>query len=115
MTDAAYVLYIGLGINVAMTIWIAYVAHKYTRPLLFDRFNGNESLAASAHRLLALGFVGVNAGRIVESWDYRYESIETAKAFETVTRDLGFGLVVLGISLLIYLLVIGKVGHGSRA
>lgn len=114
MTDAAYVLYIGLGINVAMTIWVAHAAYKNARPLVLDRLNGNESLADSVHRLLAIGFLTMNAGRIVQTWEYHYEPIKTAKAIETVTRDLGFGLVILGITLLIYLFVIVIVGRSSR-
>jgi hypothetical protein len=90
----AYVTY--LIISVGVTIWVARTLVKNGRIFLVDSFLGNESLADSVNRLLAVGFYLVNVGYVALALKYGEKPVDLAQAIESLSTKIGLVLLVLG-------------------
>jgi hypothetical protein len=90
----AYVTY--LLISIALTIWVARTLVRNGRVFLVDTFLGNEPLADSVNRLLAVGFYLVNIGYVSLALKYGEKPVDLAQAIETLSTKVGLVLLVLG-------------------
>jgi hypothetical protein len=90
----AHVAY--LLISVSLTIWVARTLVRHGRIFLVDSFLGNEPLADSVNRLLAVGFYLVNVGYVSLALKYGDKPIDLAQAIETLSTKVGLVLLVLG-------------------
>jgi hypothetical protein len=90
----AYVAY--LVTSVALTIWVARTLVKNGRIFLVDSFLGNEALADSVNRLLAVGFYLINIGYVALALKYGAKPTDLAQSIETFSTKVGLVLLVLG-------------------
>jgi len=91
---SAYVAY--LFISIGLTVWVARTLVKNGRVFLIDSFLGNEALADSVNRLLAVGFYLINVGYVTLALKYGQKPIDMAQAIETLSSKVGLVLIVLG-------------------
>jgi hypothetical protein len=90
----AHVTY--LAISVLLTIWVARTLVRHGRIFLVDTFQGNEALADSVNRLLAVGFYLVNVGYVSLALKYGDRPTDLAQAIEVLSTKIGLVLLVLG-------------------
>jgi hypothetical protein len=90
----AYIAY--LVISIALTVWVARTLVRNGRIFLVDSFLGNEPLADSVNRLLAVGFYLVNVGYVSLALKYGEKPENLAQAIETLSTKVGLVLLVLG-------------------
>ena len=90
----AYTAY--LTISIALTIWVARTLVRHGRIFLVDSFVGNEPLADSVNRLLAVGFYLINVGYVSLALKYGDKPADLAQAIETLSTKVGLVLLVLG-------------------
>jgi hypothetical protein len=90
----AYVAY--LTISVGLTVWVARTLVKNGRIFLVDSFLGNEALADSVNRLLAVGFYLINVGYVALALKYGPKPIDLPQAIESLSTKVGLVLLVLG-------------------
>jgi|SRR5262249_44741290 hypothetical protein len=91
---STYVAY--LFISIGLTVWVARTLVKNGRVFLIDSFLGNEALADSVNRLLAVGFYLINVGYVTLALKYGQKPIDMAQAIETLSSKVGLVLIVLG-------------------
>ena len=77
-------------------VWVARTLVKNGRVFLIDSFLGNEALADSVNRLLAVGFYLINVGYVTLALKYGQKPIDMAQAIETLSSKVGLVLIVLG-------------------
>lgn len=94
LMEKTYAVYVVL--SVLLTIWVAHTLHKSGRVFLVDAFAGNETLADSINHLLVVGFYLVNLGFVALALKLGHRLADTTDAVESLSRKLGFVLVVLG-------------------
>jgi hypothetical protein len=90
----AYVAY--LLISIVATVWVARTLVKNGRIFLVDTFLGNEPLADSVNRLLAVGFYLINIGYVALALKYGDKPLDLAQAIEILSTKVGLVLLVLG-------------------
>jgi hypothetical protein len=90
----AYVAY--LLISITLTVWVARTLVHNGRIFLVDSFLGNEALADSVNRLLAVGFYLINVGYVSLALKYGDKPVDLAQAIETLSTKVGLVLLVLG-------------------
>jgi hypothetical protein len=90
----AYAAY--LTISIALTIWVAHTLVRHGRIFLVDTFLGNELLADSVNRLLAVGFYLINIGYVSLALKYGDKPADLAQTIETLSTKVGLVLLVLG-------------------
>ena len=90
----AYVAY--LFISIVMTIWVARTLVRHGRIFLVETFDGNEALADSVNRLLAVGFYLVNIGYVSLALKYGDKPNDLAQTIEALSTKVGLVLLVLG-------------------
>jgi hypothetical protein len=90
----AYVAY--LLISIVATVWVARTLVKNGRIFLVDTFLGNEALADSVNRLLAVGFYLINIGYVALALKYGDKPVDLAQAIESLSTKVGLVLLVLG-------------------
>lgn len=90
----AHVAY--LFISILLTIWVASTLVRHGRIFLVDSFHGNEALADSVNRLLAVGFYLVNVGYVSLALKYGDKPNDLDQAIEALSTKVGLVLLVLG-------------------
>jgi hypothetical protein len=85
-----------LTISIALTVWVAHTLVKHGRIFLVDSFLGNEALADSVNRLLAVGFYLINIGYVSLALKYGDKPSDLAQAIESLSTKVGLVLLVLG-------------------
>ena len=83
---STYVAY--LFISIGLTVWVARTLVKNGRVFLIDSFLGNEALADSVNRLLAVGFYLINVGYVTLALKYGQKPIDMAQAIETLSSKV---------------------------
>ncbi len=93
-TVEAYLVY--LVISIGMTVWVARTLYKNGGMFLVDAFGGNTQLAGSVNHLLVVGFYLINLGYVSLNLSVGREMTSNRDAVETLARQVGLVLLVLG-------------------
>jgi hypothetical protein len=78
-----------LTISIALTIWVARTLVRHGRIFLVDTFLGNELLADSVNRLLAVRFYLLNVGYVAHAHKYGDKPVDLSQAIETPSTKVG--------------------------
>jgi hypothetical protein len=92
-TVITYLMYLALSIG--LTIWVARTLFKNGAYFLVTAL-GDKELAASVNHLLVVGFYLVNLGFIALNLKVGYDVLYARDAIETLGKQVGWVLVVLG-------------------
>ncbi|KNB51013.1 hypothetical protein [Streptomyces caatingaensis] len=95
LTVVAYVIY--LAVSIGLTVWVARTLSRNGRVFLGDVLRGDEKLADAVNHLLVVGFYLVNLGFIALYLREDGTITDTRGVFETLSRQLGVVLLVLGL------------------
>ena len=112
LTETMYAIYI--VVSIAMTIWVARTLHKNGRIFLVESFHGNAELADSVNRLLVVGFYLVNIGFVLMWLRTEARITDTRILIETLSKQLGIVLLVLGAMHFINLIVFANMRANAR-
>jgi hypothetical protein len=106
-----YLVYLVLSIS--LTIWVAQTLHRNGRYFLVDVFRGDEAMADSVNRLMAVGYHLINLGYVSLMLKLGYAVHDMTEAIEALSRKVGMVLVVLGIMHFFNLYILSRIRRRS--
>ncbi len=114
-----YLFYVASSI--ALTVWVGRTLHRNGLLFLVEVFHGDVGLATSMNQLLIMGFYLINVGYLLISvGDIEYALEFHWGAIGTLSRKLGFLLILLGFTHLFNMFLFSRIrrsaiGHSTPA